>query len=82
MRDIPDEIMKEATKLVEAVWLSSSPMTEGVSAIARALMERDKRAAEIVGGIGSVLTDHDALDSGDLLKTIATAILTYGDTDV
>lgn len=83
MRDaIPDEIMKEARKIQTAIRAESfgraSDCSENCDCerfcvartekIARALMARDKRAAGI------------AREHGD--EIAATAILTYGDTDV
>lgn len=64
---IPDEIMEEAFRLTESAWQLKHP--ELAMKVARALMARDKRAAEIARN-----ADPNAHD-------IATAILTYGGRD-
>lgn len=80
---IPDEIMREAAKV---------PLYRGgenqIRSIARALMARDKRAAEIARKAGDtwsgsrdhmVAVQEAAVD--DKCEEIATAILTYGGSD-
>lgn len=81
MRDaIPDEIMEEARDIIgDYLDLNDDRNAQLSRVVAAGLMARDMRAAKIVGGIGSVLNDHDAKDAGDMLSAIATAILTYGD---
>ena len=76
---IPDEVMREAKELA---WkCSSMELHEEAEEIARALMARDKRAAEIVASLSwqiDISPDHiRARKPGEY----ATAILTYGGRD-
>ena len=83
---IPDEIMQEAKELA---WkCSSMELHEEAEEIARALMARDKRAAEIARKAGNtwsgsrdhmVAVQEAAVD--DKCDEIATAIVTYGGHD-
>lgn len=70
---IPDEIMREANKLWEDGLRDGTP--DAAIPIARALMARDKRAAEIARKAFS----HGL--PGGAAEVIATAILTYGGRD-
>ncbi|MGN6537588.1 MAG: hypothetical protein ACTHKQ_17900 [Mesorhizobium sp.] len=69
---IPDEIMREAARLLDRTHWDRSPTVERV---ARALMARDKRAAEIAR---ECFDDPQAEADRNY---IAAAILTYGGRD-
>lgn len=69
---IPDEIMREAARLLDRTHWDRSPTVERV---ARALMARDKRSAEIARKAFS----HGL--PGGAAEVVAAAILTYGGRD-
>ena len=69
---IPDEIMEEALRLTESAWQLKHP--ELAMKVARALMARDKRSAEIALAVG----DETEPSVG---YVISQAILTYGGRD-
>lgn len=75
---IPDEMMREA----ENTW--SLAFTKGgdpVAMIARALLARDRRAAEIVRNLGPASQDMTSTMICVALDAAAAAILTYKEAD-
>ena len=73
---IPDEIMREARRL--AISLNGFAISEDFERVARALLARDKRAAEIAR---EAERTSDWIDGRIEAGQIATAILTYGGRD-